>query len=316
MPQPLTYVPSQQVDIEGLVGVLAGLTDADTAEASARAAADTNLQATKAAVTQLLAGFWGDGSDGTVTISGTVTLARDMFYDTLIVPTGIVLFLNNFRLFCRTLCQVNAGGIIHNDGASATSSTGGLITANTLGAASSGGAGGTTAGTASTSVSAHFGGAGGNGGSGTAGAGGAAATNAAPAANFGAARSLPQAAMGHLQGTAFSFFRGGSSGGGGGGDIANTGGGAGQGGGICLINARRIINNGTIRAKGGNGFTPTAGNTGGGGAGGGGVVLINSTEYTGTGTLDASAGVPGNGIGTGTAGAAGTAGQVRNNVWG
>jgi hypothetical protein len=263
----------------------------------------------------LLSGFWGDGSDGNVTISGTVTLTRDMFYDTLIVPSGATLRTANFRIFCKNLCQVNAGGVIHNDGLSPTSSASVAATNGTLGIGTAGGAGSATTGAAPTTTTHQLGGIGGAGGAGTAGAGGASSLTA-PGATAGTVRHLPVATQASV--TLINViqpFRGGAGGGGGGGDAINLGGAAGNGGGILLINARRIINNGIIRARGGNGFSPTVGNVGGGGAGGGGVIILNSIFYDGSGMLDVSSGTPGAGFGTGQAGQAGQAGQVFNNVW-
>ena len=42
---------------------------------------------------------YGNGADGDVTISGTVTLTRDMHYNTLTVPLGHILLTSGFKVF-------------------------------------------------------------------------------------------------------------------------------------------------------------------------------------------------------------------------
>lgn len=135
---------------------------------------------------------------------------------------------------------------------------------------------------------------------------------------------------------------GGAAGGGGGGGGGNTsaglfncgggGGGGGSSGGVVSIFAGRIINNGTITAKGGaggaggnggpgNGTRGSGGGGGGGGGGAGGVLVLCYGIKTGSGTYDVSGGVGGaggtGGTGsgtetgiTGTDGTAGLTGQI------
>lgn len=45
--------------------------------------------------------FFGDGSDGDVSISGTVTLSRDMYYKNLTIPAGQILNPNWYRVFVQ-----------------------------------------------------------------------------------------------------------------------------------------------------------------------------------------------------------------------
>jgi hypothetical protein len=253
--------------------------------------------------------FFGDGSDGNVTInSGTTTLSRDMFYNNLTLSGSGVLNTNGWRVFVAGTLDITAapaGAIINNGtvggNASATNS-GGAAPANTpvnsVGASPGGLAGaagkpgGTGAGTAGAQVSA--GGiivnGGGNGGAGASGAG----TNAGAAAiansanNYTAPTLLPLVTTNNATSGATPTFvnlgygLGGSSAPSGGGDGAQNGGASGAGGGPggLIFIAAAIINRGAstavgaIQAKGaaaGSGFAPTAGNTGGaGGSGGGG----------------------------------------------
>lgn len=126
------------------------------------------------------------------------------------------------------------------------------------------------------------------------------------------------------------------SGGGGGGDgsIPGTGGGgggaggSGSSGGIILVFARSIVLNGDITAyggtggNGGNGANGVSGNSGGGGGGGsgcggtGGVCVVVYNKKTGAGTIITPGGnggikgIAGIGIGTGTAGLNGEAGNA------
>ena len=60
-------------------------------------------------------GIYGDGSDGDVTISGTTTLSRDMYYNTLLVDNGGTLKMNGYKVFVLKKLTVNASGIISND---------------------------------------------------------------------------------------------------------------------------------------------------------------------------------------------------------
>ena len=48
------------------------------------------------------ANLFGSGSDGDVTITGTTTLTRDMFYDNLVVDSTGILNTASFRVFAKT----------------------------------------------------------------------------------------------------------------------------------------------------------------------------------------------------------------------
>jgi len=269
--------------------------------------------------------FCGDGSDGNVTISTTVTLTRDMFYDTLTVSSGGTLNTAGFRVHCRTACVVNSGGTISFNGNNATANTAGSgVTAKTAGGTNAGGAGAspTPNGSGGTSnLAASFGGRGGSGG-GVSGSGGPSGTVTALTAAQGGPTPRTLAAMtAGVTTTATPVqFTGGSGGAGGGGTGSGgtIGGGGGAGGGVIILNAPAVTNNGTISANGGNGGNGTIGSgtgAGGGGGGGGGAVIINATSFTGT-TPVANGGNGGTKVGTSsTDGSAGAAGTVLVTLW-
>ena len=263
--------------------------------------------------------IYGDGSDGSATISGTTTLTRDMFYTTLTVQNGGVLNTANFRVFCRTSCTVDAGGAIRCDGGNGTDSTrwGGSAAGtgstyyglSSLGASASSGASNGAAGGNLSSCLGGSGGAGGGAGAYTGGAGGAAT---APVASLGGFRSLIQA----LQSKALSY--GGTTqltagcGGGSGATNTQVGGGGGAGGGILVLAAKAITNNGIISADGGRGSNNSAlaNSGGGGGGGGGGIVFAIFDTYTGTDPTAAGGAAGTHAAGGGTDGSAGSAGTV------
>lgn len=268
-------------------------------------------------------GFCGDGVDGNAIISTTVTLTTDMFYDDLTVASGGTIKLNGYRIFCKNDCVVDAGGAIEMDGAAAINGAGGVpvLLGGSLANNQAGAAGGASAGVSSAAGSGggFFGGRGGTGGNGSTGAGANGGAIAVPALGIGGRipRALPQLATGELSGSV--RVQGGTGGGSASGNGTSVGGGGGASGGVVLINAKTVTNNGRISANGGAGATIGTGGTatrGGGGGGGGGVVIINTQSFTGT-TPVANGGAGGAGAGTpaGTAGTAGNAGLVLVNVW-
>lgn len=50
---------------------------------------------------------YGTGSDGDVTISGTVRLTSDKYYNTLNVPLGNILYTNGYRVFVKDTATIN-----------------------------------------------------------------------------------------------------------------------------------------------------------------------------------------------------------------
>lgn len=89
--------------------------------------------------------FFGDGSDGDVTISGATTLTRDMYYNNLTINTGQELKPNGFRIFVRNILTFVGTGKISGYGGNANNGTNGVSDS-----AGQGGGGGIQANTAGT----------------------------------------------------------------------------------------------------------------------------------------------------------------------
>lgn len=254
----------------------------------------------------------GDGSDGNVTIaSGTTTLTRDMFYNTLTVNGTGILQTNGYRVFVKGTLTIDntSGAVIRNNG---TVGTVGSNQAGGTGGAGGGGGAGGVSGSLPAGTAGSAGGAGANDGSntgsnGTAGintthtinttagvAGGNGGTAGAPGSGgaggtVGAITNLPRNSfstyylMDFTSTTAFIQFTVNAGGGGGGGGSSNGstgsgaggGGGGGGGGGIVWIACKTLAITGTgaIQANGGNGGNGGngAGGKGGGGGGAGGT---------------------------------------------
>jgi len=96
-----------------------------------------------------LRAFYGDGSDGTVTISGNTTLTQDMFYLDLTINDGVTLTTGGYRVFVRRTLDLSTSGVIDYSG-----NDGGDAGNGGNGSASSGSASGGTAGTAGTAAAA------------------------------------------------------------------------------------------------------------------------------------------------------------------
>jgi hypothetical protein len=275
-------------------------------------------------------GLFADGSDGSVTLDGsttfnswsslagsTYTMTRDVFCTSLTVNNTVILQPRGYRIFCTGTVTVSNGATITVAGGngSATGTAGAIIGSGII-LSNVGGAGNTGAGGSGDTKGSRSGGAGGNGGTGSSGAGGTGTAVVAPGTEF----RLPVTVISGILpspsgGGAIFQLSAGGGGGGGGGDGTNKGGGGGAGGGVIAIFAWALVNNGSLLAGGGNGGTPSTGNCGGGGAGGGGIIVtFTLSAVTGSGTTSVAAGSVGAGVGTGTAGAAGTAGTVLNVV--
>src|SRR3990167_448706 len=167
---------------------------------------------------------FGDGSDGDVTITGTTTLTRDMYYDNLIINPGGILQPSGYRVYAKTSITIKDTGISRNNGGNAgNGSSGSGITQGTGGTAGAAAASGifpTIAGKA-----------GGEGGTDTnpGGAGGAGGTAGTIVAAVSSPRALPQAtSFGDWSSGTLTIYGGnggsGGSGGGGGGGHFGTGG--------------------------------------------------------------------------------------------
>jgi len=85
-----------------------------------------------------LSGFFGDGSDGDVTIvAGTTTLSKDMVYNNLTIQAGGILKPAGYRIFVKGTLTIAAGGSINDNGNDASGSTAGALLSSprgTLGA--------------------------------------------------------------------------------------------------------------------------------------------------------------------------------------
>ena len=276
--------------------------------------------------------IFGDGSDGNVTVSTTVSLTTHKYYDTLTVAAGADLQTNGWRIYCRT-GLVWTGGKISCNGAAGSAGSGGT-----------GGAGGQTKpSTFAINRGPHMPGTGGNGGTGAANGtasanvgtaysngGGGAGGNGTGGANTGGAAGFPvgydarsyRIAPYYLCGASgspdvanstgtVSAFNTGSGGGGGAGATSNGGGGGGETAGTIIIIAANITVSGspTCEAIGGVGGAAQGGNAGGGGGGSGAMMVVVTILLTGAlPTLTRTAGAGGAGAGTGSAGSAGISG--------
>lgn len=255
--------------------------------------AATSLFVAGILVASFASAFYGDGSDGDVTIGGSSTLSRDMFYNNLTINS--TLNPSGYRIFIKGVLTINSGGKIFRNG----NDGGGGGNGNTCSSVGSGGGGGAAlsdgylkgapaggnggnggssgSGGGSTSSSLGVGGvSGGSGGSGGysgagsgqggGGGGGASAPNIPFRANIGMYWNIA-----HMLDTttawAFQPYGGsGSSGGGGGGGQGGSigcgsggssggGGGGASSGGMIVVYAKTITINsgGIIESKGGNG---------------------------------------------------------------
>ena len=217
---------------------------------------------------QLNPSWLGDGSDGAVTISGTVGLTRDMQYSSLSVPSGTVLNTNGYRIRCTG--SVTVDGAIANNGQNAAAGVGGAGAPQ--GTLPGGGTGGYSAAGTNASPCLYSGGDGGEASdpsTGTTSAGG----------NGGSATPTPS-----IFPTIGQLTNGAAGGGGGGG--GNTNGSGGGGAGPILIICQSIAGSGSIQTIGGNGIA----NNYAGGGGGGGIAIIVCFTNTFTGTLEYSGG--------------------------
>jgi hypothetical protein len=256
--------------------------------------------------------IYGDGSDGTVTISADTTLTRCMMYGDLTVDSGKLLKTNGYRVFVKGTLALN--GTIQNNGTDggAGGGLGAGAPSGFLNGGWNGGAGNTQAGDGGqASPDPARGGAGGAGGQGTPPGrlGGAGGTATLPGAANGG-ESIFREYMSIVRGIALtSKINGGGGGGGGGGDGSNVGAGGGGGGGLVVVIARKVTGTGTIRANGGAGGNRdfyVAG--GGGGGGGGGAALITDSASPVSCTVEALGGAAGSSPGGGSPGTVGTAG--------
>ena len=243
--------------------------------------------------------FYGDASDGNVTISTSVSLTRDMSYNNLTIAAGAAITTNGFRIYVKGTLDLSAapsGSFLANGGG------GGIPTAGTTAkstqniAGGSAGAGGSSSAGSNGTSQTGFGGGGGSGASNSfAGGTGGAMTRTSwvgPLAGWD---------IGYTHATSTKTAMAGGGGGGGGADAGGgNGGGGGGGGGTIVIVANTIargsnVNTSIFQAKGGNGASTSGA---GGGGGGGGFIFIIVGSLTGStisSAVDVSSGAGGNG---------------------
>lgn len=255
-------------------------------------------------------GFFGDYSDGDVTLGSNTTLTRDMYYRDLDLA-GYTIYCAGFRVFARHI--TGTGYITHvgdpGDDYSTGWQGGAASVDGSISGSSAGGNGGNGGvGANGGNVVDSLGGAGGAGGVGIS-AGGTGGTSTAIPANEGTVRDAMAARNTQSVGIGGSTFVRGGAGGGGGGD---NGGGGGAGGGVVMVAAVTIGSGVAIQAYGGDGGDADVGGAahGGGGGGGGGVafVLCRHIHATALANINVSGGAGGTGIDGGGNGVAGSAG--------
>jgi hypothetical protein len=246
--------------------------------------------------------LFGDGSDGDVTISGDITLTRDMMYNTLTVNGGVTLTTGGYRVFVKGTLTNN--GTISRKGNNGSGHTGGTALAEaTLGAsiagathAYGGGGGGSGGGimlivaftlTNNGTITA----AGGNGGTGAAGTG--------SAGNAGGTSS-PSDGGGAGNGGSVTGYAGGTGG-------AATASGVAHHPTLIIhwLKSATLVKGG---AGGGCGASKTGAGGGGGGGGGGAICLVYAAITAGT--LTVAGGAAGSGVSETVAATAGSAGNL------
>ena len=283
-------------------------------------------------------GYFGDGSDGNVTISSPTTLTRDMYYNNLTVNSTLT--TAGFRIFVKETINGNGTitwGVANNasgqTGGSATSVAGLLknVAGSNGGQQSRIGTQSSTAG--SDGVNGKIGSLGSAGGSGGIGpSGGSVGGIGGSNVQISKFTNYEKVQVLNVSDFGFSIRTPIGSAGGGGGGVAlsgstgkggGAGGGAGASGGIIFIMAKIWAGTFTIQsiggngANGGNGETSGTGATygGGGGAGGAGGTSIFiylaktwSGSYALTGGSKGLGGTGGSGGGNGADGTDGVAG--------
>jgi len=239
--------------------------------------------------------YFGDGSDGDVTISGATTLTRDMYYENLTINASQTLSTGGYRIFVRDTLTINSGAAIQNSApgngntAAPSGTVGGGATGGTQSTLQGGGGGGVVMVAARNITGTGTIRANGGTGSSTTGTTSASAPGSAsatpPAASAGGSR--------HITTNPAAFV------------LARTLDGnliSGGAGGSGWVSSNAPIGTAATNSLGGAGGNVSSGG-GGTGGGGGGVVLLLTTQADHDLTLQANGGA---GRGTGQAGSAGT----------
>jgi hypothetical protein len=307
-------------ELQAALDALEFATDADVAAAIAALDVYTTSEtdaAIAAAVSAIPGGsdisaisFFGDGSDGDVTISsGVTTITRDMYYNNLTISGTGQLNTSQYRVFVKGTLDISAapanaiyagnGSGSSKNGANATTSPGGtgasggnLATQRSLGNGNGGGSGGSggtgtgaQAAAAATQSNSQGGLSGAGGGGGAVGATNGGASRAATAQTSPVDIKVLKTDMATVFSGAFVIVNagsggpGGSAGAGDGVGSGGGGGGGGAGGGFMFLAANTINRSGStstgaisvVGGNGGNGGLGSGGtNRGGGGGGAGG----------------------------------------------
>jgi hypothetical protein len=261
-----------------------------------------------------LPGAFGDGHDGAVHYTTNTTLTEDVRATTIIVDSGVT--VNQAGFLQLATVSITNDGTIADDGADASGATPGAARSADCTCQVAGGNGGARATQGGDTVTTGFngqgtaealgasGGAGGGGGAGIGGTNNSWDLVTTTSSPFASTNPLfvviPDLVYINLLVTV---------GAGGGGGTATTGGTGGAGGGMVRLGSPLITNNGTIRAKGGNGSDGTAAGGGGGGGGGGGRIVIAGGIAV-VGTMSVAGGTGGAGNGGGAAGSNGSTGTI------
>ena len=272
------------------------------------------IQAQMSKFGSLIKLMFGDGSDGSVTISANTSLTEPKFYDNLTVNSGVSLNLQGFPIYVKGTLTLN--GTIHSDGSDAYYTAAGVGGGNqSLGSTpnrwSGNNGGNASGGSTPFDYGALFTANGGNGGTGvgTAGSG----TNSMSTYTARWLQGISTLFSGLSDGSILNLsslnsfmakrLRGGLGGGAGAyGPNATSSGAGGGGGGVVRVFAQSLAGSGTIAARGGSGGVAGGAGAGGGGGGAGGAVILVSASISHSYTLTATGG---SGIGGGAAGSNG-----------
>lgn len=265
--------------------------------------------------------FWyGLGTDGPITWTGSVSLTGDVYATTITAGATAVVNGAGWMIHATTSVDLELSSVLHCDGNAGALGVAGTARAATsrLVAGQPGGAGQIGAGTASGNVTGSLmpsgSGRGGAGGAGSSGGGGAAGTITSLVETRGSTDITQLPVYAHIFTAAGAFVTPtlGTGGGGGGGSGVAVGGGGGGAAGMVGIVAPVLRGAGTINVRGGAGAAGTATGCGGGGGGGGGLFFHIGRTYDFDGLVDVTGGIGGaSGGGAGVAGSNGQAGVIR-----
>ena len=242
--------------------------------------------------------FFGDGSEGALSVTSGTTLVGEHWYTTVSVSSGAAVQAANPNtpLIIRATVSCTIGGTVGNNSTSVHPSEGNPANGD-FGGTGGGGGGGTSAGVAGFANQLAGSPAtilpGGTAGAASNGAGG---TGMSPIAGI----------VQLFKDQGFAWPLGGSSGG----DGYGSPGSGGNGGGVVVLVCPVITVTGAIHVSGAAGANVTSSGKGGGGGGGGGIIILAGFNVTTTGaTLDVAGGAGGILHSGGNSGAGGMGGD-------